>query len=67
MFTKDHRDENDFKFVLELITKYNIISECYKKADYFISLASNSLNVFKDCEEKNILKKLTSFSIERSF
>ena len=66
-FTKEHRNENEFKFVLDLITKYNVISDCYKKADYFISLASNSLNVIKDCEEKNILKKLTSFSIERSF
>ena len=67
LFTKEYRNENEFKFVLDLITKYNVISECYKKADYFISLASNSLNVIKDCEEKNILKKLTSFSIERSF
>ena len=67
LFTKEYRNENEFKFVLDLITKYNVISECYQKADYFISLASNSLNVIKDCEEKNILKKLTSFSIERSF
>ena len=67
LFTKEHRNENEFKFVLDLIKKYNVISDCYQKADYFISLASNSLNVIKDCEEKNILKKLTSFSIERSF
>ena len=67
LFTKEYRNENEFKFVLDLIKRYNVISECYQKADYFISLASNSLNVIKDCEEKNILKKLTSFSIERSF
>ena len=67
LFTKEYRDENEFNFVLDLITKYNVISECYQKADYFISLASNSLNIIKDSEEKNILKKLTSFSIERSF
>ena len=30
-FTKENRTENDFKKVLELIKKYNIINECYKK------------------------------------
>ena len=34
---------------------------------HFISLASSSLNVFESSEQKNILKNLTSFSIERSF
>ena len=50
---------------------YNIlISKKFKddkKADYFINLASNSLSVFEETEEKNILKNLTSFSIKRSF
>ena len=37
------------------------------KAEYFINLASNSLSVFEDSKEKNILKNLTSFSLERNF
>ena len=49
------------------ISKYKIISQCYKKADHFINLASNSLSIFKNTEEKKILENLTSFSIERSF
>jgi len=66
-FIKYKRSEDDFKYVLNLIKKNDIINECYKKAEYFINLASNSLSVFEETEEKNILKNLTSFSIRRSF
>ncbi len=66
-FIKDKRNEEDFKYVLNLIKTNDIISECYKKAEYFINLASNSLSVFEETEEKNILKNLTSFSIRRNF
>ena len=50
-----------------MIKKYNIISECYKKAGYFINLACNSLSIFAESKEKNILQNLTSFSLERTF
>ena len=66
-FIKDKRKEDDFKYVLNLIKKNDIINDCYKKAEYFINLASNSLSVFEETEEKNILKNLTSFSIRRNF
>jgi len=67
IFNKKIRSEDDFSDVLKLISKYNIISQCYKKADHFINLASNSLSIFNNTEEKKILENLTSFSIERSF
>jgi len=67
IFNKKIRSEGDFSDVFKLISKYKIISQCYKKADHFINLASNSLSIFKNTEEKNILENLTSFSIERSF
>ena len=66
-FHKKNRDEKNFKVILELIKKYNIISQCYKKAEHFIDLASNSLSIFDNSDEKRILEKLTSFSLERSF
>ena len=66
-FKQKIRSESDLSYTLTLITKYNIINECYKKADYFINLASNSLSVFSESEEKTILEKLTSFSLERNF
>jgi octaprenyl-diphosphate synthase len=67
IFKQTIRSDSDLDYTLNLIKKYNIINECYKKADYFINLASNSLSVFKDSKEKTILEKLTSFSLERNF
>ena len=67
LFEKQNRDENEFKNTLEKIKKYKIINECYIKAEYFINLASNSLSIFEENQDKNILKNLTSFSLERNF
>ena len=67
IFKQDARSSDELSFTLTLIKKYNIINECYKKAEHFINLASNSLTVFKDSDEKKILENLTSFSLERSF
>jgi len=66
-YTKKERQNDDLDYVLDLIKKNNIISECYKKADHYINLASNSLSVFENNQEKEILQNLTSFSIERKF
>ena len=66
-FSKKNRNEKNFQIMLELIKKYNIIKECYKKAEHFINLASNSLNILENSEEKKIFENLTSFSLERSF
>jgi len=67
IFKLKTRSDEDLNFTLTLIKKYNVIKECYKKAEHFINLASNSLTVFKDSDEKKILEGLTSFSLERSF
>ena len=66
-FSKRIRDENDLIYVLSLIKQYDVIKECYQKANHYINLASNSLSIFKDCNEKNILENLTSFSLSRDF
>ncbi len=67
IFKKNTKSENDLKFTLNLIVKYNITNQCYKKAEHFINLASNSLSIFPDSEEKRVLENLTTFSLERSF
>ena len=67
LFEKQIREKKDLEYVLNLIKKNNIIKECYKKAEHYINLASNSLSVFEESDEKNVLKNLTSFSIERNF
>ena len=66
-FTNQIRSKDDFKIILDLIKKYEIIKNCYSKAEYFINLSSNSLSIFPDSKEKEIFKKLTSFSLERTF
>ena len=67
MFSNDTRDKDDLDKTIALINKHKIINECYQKAQHYINLASNSLSVFKDTKEKEILKKLTTFSLSRSF
>ena len=66
-FAKEERNQNDLNYTLSLIKKYDIIKSCYQKAKHYINLSSNSLSVFKDSEEKNILENLTSFSLSRNF
>ena len=67
IFNKKLRTNDDFSKIISLIKKYKIIEECYQKAQHYINLASNSLTVFKDSKEKEILKNLTSFSLSRNF
>ena len=66
-FDKEERGNDELDYVIDLIKKNNVIDDCYKKADHFINLAFNSLSVFEESKEKEILKNLTSFSIERNF
>ena len=67
IFNKKVRSKDDFDITITLIKKYKIIEECYQKAQHYINLSSNSLTVFKDTKEKEILKNLTSFSLARNF
>ena len=67
LFKKKIRNKDDLNETISLIKKYNIIKECYQKAQHYINLASNSLTVFEDSQEKEILKNLTSFSLARNF
>ena len=67
LFKKNLRTKEEFSNVLKLISKYKIISQCYKKAEHFINLAKSSLSIFKETKEKKILENLTSFSLERNF
>jgi len=67
IFSKNIKNKNDLDYTLSLIKKYDVIKACYKKAEHYINLASNALSLFEDCEEKNILENLTSFSLARNF
>ena len=67
IFSKNERTSDDLDYTLNIIKKYNVIKDCYQKAQHYINMSSNSLSIFNDCEEKIILKNLTSFSLSRNF
>ena len=67
IFKKKNRSEKEFIQMQNLIKKYDSISDCFKRAEYFINISYNALNTFNPSKEKSILQNLTSFSLERSF
>ena len=60
-FNINIRSKDDFANILKLISKYKIISQCYKKAEYFINLASSSLSIFENSKEKKNFRKFSLF------
>ena len=67
IFKKKNRSEKEFIQMLNLIKKYDSISDCFKRAEHFVNISYNALNTFNPSKEKSILQNLTSFSLERSF
>ena len=67
IFKKKNRSKIEFEEVQNLIKKYNTISSCFKRAEYFVNISYNALNIFSPSKEKQILQNLTSFSLERSY
>ncbi len=64
---KEKRNEDDFSETLALINKYKTIEASMKRAEYFVNVSYDSLGIFPDSDDKNILQNLTSFSLNRSF
>ena len=67
IFKKKNRSKQEFNETQNLIKKYNSINSCFKRAEHFVDISYNSLNIFNTSKEKSILQNLTSFSLERSF
>ena len=67
IFKQNNRNEEDFKIMLKLISKYNIIYQCYKKSEYFINLATNSLSIFKPSRKKKYIRKFNFFQFGKIF
>ena len=64
---KDKRTEDDFSETLALIFKYKAVETSLKKAEYFVNVSYDALAIFPESEDKKILQRLTSFSLNRSF
>ena len=67
IFKKQNRSKLDLDKTQNLIKKYNSINLCFKRAEHFVNISYNSLNIFNPSREKTILQNLTSYSLERSF
>ena len=67
IFKKKNRSKLEFNETQNLIKKYNSIDSCFKRAEHFVNISYNALNIFITSKEKSILQNLTSFSLERSF
>jgi len=67
IFKKASRSKLEFIETLKLIKKYNSIDSCFGRAEHFVNISYNALNIFNPSKEKTILQNLTSFSLERSF
>ena len=67
IFKRNNRTKNEFNEVQNLMKKYDSINFCFKRAEHFINISYNALNIFKPSKEKTILQNLTSYSLERSF
>jgi len=67
IFKKKIRSKLEFNETQNLIKKYNSIDSCFKRAEHFINISYNALNIFNPSKEKTILQNLTSYSLERSF
>ena len=67
IFKKRNRSKPEFNETQSLIKKYNSIDACFKRAEHFVNISYNALNIFNPSKEKTILQNLTSYSLERSF
>ena len=67
IFKKQIRSKLDLDKTQNLIKKYNSINLCFKRAEHFVNISYNALNIFNPSREKTILQNLTSYSLERSF
>jgi len=67
IFKKKNRSKQEFDETQSLIKKYQTIDSCFKRAEYFVNISYNTLNIFNPSKEKTILQNLTSFSLQRSF
>ena len=67
IFKKKNRTKLEFNETQNLIRKYDSINSCFKRAEHFVNISYNALNIFSSTKEKAILQNLTSYSLERSF
>ena len=62
-FAQKIRIEKELNQILLLIKKYDVITICKKRAEYFSNVSSDSLNIFKDSDIRKNLQELSFYLI----
>ena len=65
IFDNEERSKDELTFILSLLTKYNIIPACKKRAEYFSSVASDALNIFPETKIRKNLQDLSFYIVNR--
>jgi len=65
MFDRDERTKEELSYTLNLMSKYQVISTCKKRADHFSSVSADSLGIFPESEEKSRLQELAFYIVNR--
>lgn len=66
LFTKKERNEKDLEILLSIMNKYNMKEISEKKADEYINMSLNSLNVFENNQYKDALIALALAMVGRN-
>lgn len=66
LFTKKERDEKDLEILLNIMNKYNMKEISEKKADEYINMSLNSLDVFENNQYKDALIALALAMVGRN-
>ena len=66
LFTKKERNEKDLEILLSMMNKYNMKEISEKKADEYINMSLNSLNVFENNQYKDALIALALAMVGRN-
>lgn len=65
IFDNEERSKEELNFILSLLTKYNIIPACKKRAEYFSNVASDALNIFPETKIRKNLQDLSFYIVNR--
>lgn len=66
LFTKKERNEKDLEILLSMMNKYNMKEISEKKADEYINMSLNSLNVFENNQYKDAFIALALAMVGRN-
>ena len=62
-----NQKKEDLDIALSIIKKYEVLSDCFKKAKHFSLIAKDSLGAFENSIEKEKLINIADFAINRIF